>query len=169
MSELLGCIVHIWSGWHALCPMRSSIPPDVPPAKLTMFIYIIFPSGDCDIRVGIVGPFYPRTKANESGVRGICYYISDIPVALGVDAIVQLSAVVGVHVLHVHFCNFNALLSQVFNQFLRGLFNLLLIRFQLFQRQIQRFRIQFEFDGRHSALPPQTTSVRPRTRKPLPV
>ena len=91
--------------------MWPPVPSDVPPAKLAMFIYIILPSSDCDIWVWVVGPLYPRTKANESGVCGICYYISDIPVALGVDAIVQLSAVVGVHVLHIHLCNFNALLS----------------------------------------------------------
>ena len=62
-----------------------------------------------------------------------------------------------------------ALLSQRMSEVLPSRINLLLIRFQLFQRPIQRFRIQFEFDGRHSASPPQTTSVQPRTRKLQPV
>lgn len=111
MSELLGCIVHVWSGWHTLCPMCPPVTSDVPPAKLTMFIYIIFPSSDYDIWVWVVSPLYPRTKANESGVGGVSYYIPDVATAFSVDTVVQFSAVIGVHILHIHLRNFNALLS----------------------------------------------------------
>ena len=86
-------------------------------------------------------------KAHESGMGSVRYDIPNTRLLLGVDAVVQLPAVVGVHVRHVHFGNLNALRCQVFNQLLRCLLNFLLVRLDFLQRLIDGVRIQFQFDG----------------------